>query len=71
MSTEDQHLHTLRATWPNDSISVVSQPVGEACQWAVVEIERLRAALVEIKGSETLQHCRTVAATALSDKAHG
>jgi hypothetical protein len=68
MSNMERHLQILRATKPNDPVSVASQPVGEACQWAVAEIARLRAALVEIQASATLQHCVAVAATALSER---
>lgn len=69
MSVQEHHLQTLRATRPNDPVSVVSQPVGEACQWAAAEIERLRGALIEIQGSATLQHCVTVASTTLAGTA--
>lgn len=36
------HMHTLKATKPNDTTCNVSKPVGDACQWAAQEIERLR-----------------------------
>lgn len=66
LSIEQQHMKTLHATRPNDTVSVVSQPVGDACQWAAAEIARLQAALGEIQGARSLKQCVTVASTALS-----
>lgn len=44
----EKHMHTLRATTPNNATSNVSTPIGEACQWAYSEILRLREKCGEV-----------------------
>jgi hypothetical protein len=57
---------TLRNTRPNDPISVVSSPVGEACQWAAKEIEKLSNALARVMEATSLEQAVNEASIALS-----